>query len=113
MRGAGWVAVLILVMGCGQETGKVQGSSRPYCGDGHLDDGEACDAGPANRDDVADACRSRCVPASCGDGTRDTGEACDGGQGNSDELPDACRRDCSEARCGDGVVDTGEACDQG
>jgi cysteine-rich repeat protein len=86
----------------------------PFCGDGHVDPGEACDDG--NSDD-SDGCVN-CVLSSCGDGQRDEGEECD--DGNADDT-DACLSNCLTARCGDGVLrlniafgDAGyELCDDG
>src|SRR5688572_10343154 len=36
-----------------------------FCGDGFLDDGEACDNGAQNSDTTPDACRADCVLPSC------------------------------------------------
>jgi len=98
----------------------------PLCGDGVVNPGEACDAGDANADGVADVCRTDCTVAACGDGVRDTGEACD--DGNTADG-DGCSADCNRiahgftcdgnapdvcmATCGDGLVATGEECDDG
>jgi cysteine-rich repeat protein len=76
------------------------------CGNGVVDEGEACDDGNT---DVTDACAANCQAAQCGDGiTRqdltqiDEGfEACDDGN-NFDH--DACRSSCQPAVCGDGVT---------
>jgi hypothetical protein len=59
------------------------------CGDGVMDEGEACDDGEDNSDSAADACRKSCELASCGDGVLDMGELCDPGTG----MP--CNTDCS------------------
>ena len=73
------------------------------CGDGILcsenictsgpDSGvEECDAGSANSDSQADACRSNCALAFCGDGIRDAEEACDDGNTvGGDECPADCQ----------------------
>ncbi|MCP3979400.1 MAG: hypothetical protein GY716_08730 [bacterium] len=82
----------------------------PGCGDGTVDEGETCDAGPANSDVTPDACRTDCTQPRCGDGVTDTGESCD--DANADDTDD-CRNDCSPPSCGDGVTDPGEACDDG
>lgn len=84
-----------------------------YCGDGAVNGEETCDNGEANSDDLPDACRSTCVPATCGDNVVDTGELCDSGTANSDTLANACRTNCQAAACGDGVTDNGEQCDDG
>ncbi|HJL23364.1 MAG TPA: hypothetical protein RMH80_14120, partial [Polyangiaceae bacterium LLY-WYZ-15_(1-7)] len=84
-----------------------------YCGDGTIDEGEACDDGDANDDAAPDACRTDCTAPRCGDGVVDAAEQCDTGPARSDLLADACRSDCRLPRCGDAIVDTGEACDQG
>ena len=63
----------------------------PGCGDGVVDADEVCDAGPANSDTIADACRSTCFPASCGDAVVDAGEGCDDGAGlGGDGCSSAC-----------------------
>lgn len=115
----------------------------PSCGDGVVDEGEACDDGnsddgdgcrnnctvPACGDGVLDndeacddgnlvdddACRNTCVLPLCGDGVLDPLEECDEGSDNSDEPDAACRTNCRVPRCGDGVVDAsaGEVCDDG
>jgi cysteine-rich repeat protein len=77
------------------------------CGDGVVDDGEACDDG---NDDNSDACVEGCVAAACGDGFVGPGELCD--DGNLSDG-DGCTAACTLASCGDGVVDAGEACDDG
>ncbi len=51
----------------------------PVCGDGSLDPGEQCDAGPGNSDVLANACRTNCEAAHCGDAVIDVGEQCDDG----------------------------------
>jgi cysteine-rich repeat protein len=78
------------------------------CGDGVVQDGEACDDGGAVDED---ACRSDCAFNSCGDGARNPAEeACDDGNAVND---DACSNDCQTPRCGDQIVQDGEACDDG
>ena len=77
------------------------------CGDGVVDEGEACDDGNA---DNSDMCLDTCALASCGDGFVGPGEACDDGNQVDD---DACSNSCALASCGDGVVQEGEACDDG
>ena len=89
------------------------GESDPtaVCGDGVLDDGEACDDGPANGDYAK--CNESCTGPGprCGDGTVSGPEACD--DGNLDESDD-CTDQCVAATCGDGVVQpVAEACDDG
>jgi cysteine-rich repeat protein len=94
----------------------------PYCGDGTLDAGEACDDG--NNVD-GDGCSANCVietppPAPyCGDGNLDAGEDCDDGNTvDGDGCSSTC---CIELPpppppapcCGDGNVDAGEECDDG
>jgi cysteine-rich repeat protein len=83
------------------------GGPGPNCGDGIIDDGEACDDGnPDNTDTCLDTCQS----ASCGDGFVGPGEACDDG---NDVDGDECTNACASASCGDGVVQPGEDCDDG
>ncbi|MCY1056428.1 DUF4215 domain-containing protein [Nannocystis sp. SCPEA4] len=88
-------------------TGDVTGLTTevgPVCGDGEVQPGEQCDAGPLNGDWAA--CKTDCTLASCGDGLRGPTEECDGG--------DDCLADCTVARCGDGLVNRDdELCDDG
>ena len=85
------------------------GPPAPFCGDGNVDAGEACD--DANDDD-SDDCVAGCVSASCGDGFVHQGvEACDDANGSD---TDACVAGCIAASCGDTFVQAGvEACDDG
>jgi cysteine-rich repeat protein len=76
------------------------------CGNGAVDDGEACDDG--NKVDN-DACTKACANAACGDGIlrSDLGqgqlgfEACDD---DNLEDDDACTNACLIAACGDGIA---------
>jgi cysteine-rich repeat protein len=78
------------------------------CGDGVVDDGEACDDG---NDADDDDCLAACVAAACGDGVVRTGvEQCD--DGNLEEG-DGCSATCTIAVCGDGEVQPPETCDDG
>ncbi|HWV36919.1 MAG TPA: hypothetical protein VN033_00405 [Vulgatibacter sp.] len=61
------------------------------CGDGVVDEGEACDDGAANSDLLADACRTDCTLARCGDGVVDTQETCDPGD---EPDPGVCSASC-------------------
>ena len=83
----------------------------PRCGDGIVQDGEACDDGDANADDAG--CTSTCALAVCGDGLLWAGqEACDDGDANADDQ--ACTTACEHATCGDGLLWADvEACDDG
>ncbi|MCD6355777.1 MAG: hypothetical protein J7L66_00705, partial [Anaerolineaceae bacterium] len=73
-----------------------------YCGDGNLDDGEACDPGPnGNWDFCSDTCE---VEPGCGNGILESGETCEVGEGGD-------WGDCREGLCtycGDGNLDDGE-----
>lgn len=79
----------------------------PFCGDGHVDPNEECDA-PG---DLA-ACNDDCTLPRCGDGDINfaAGELCDDGNTQAD---DACvYPSCLPATCGDGIIHTGvEECD--
>ena len=81
------------------------------CGNGRVDEGEACDDG--NNED-GDLCRSDCLQdmTKCGNGQIDSGEACD--DGNTVDG-DTCRDDCGQSYllCGNGELDQGEFCDDG
>ena len=52
-----------------------------FCGDGEVQDPEACDEGADNNDRIADRCRTDCRLPICGDGVADSGEDCDDGNG--------------------------------
>ena len=95
--------------------------SKPVCGDGIVDEGEACDCGSdpervpdgcasANSDTRPNRCRTNCQLAGCGDGVVDANEACDDG---NLEPGDGCSIICEPERCGNGVLDAGEVCDDG
>ena len=120
----------------GDESGDVEAS----CGDGVVDAGEECDAGPQNDDsgactsacrvaacgdgllylgqeecddsnlDPGDGCSPQCAFEECGNAVVDPGEACDDG---NDDNSDGCPNDCLATVCGDGVMEGGEACDDG
>jgi cysteine-rich repeat protein len=77
------------------------------CGDGDLDDGEACDDG---NNQAGDGCRPDCTLEACGDGILDPQEECEDGNTVHD---DACGNDCIVNFCGDGEVENGEPCDDG
>lgn len=78
------------------------------CGDGVLDEGEACDDGVAG----SAACTLDCEVSTCGDGFVNftAGEACDDGSESAE-----CDDDCSVPVCGDGNANqvSGEICDTG
>jgi cysteine-rich repeat protein len=95
----------------------------PVCGDGQVNEGEACDDG---NDDDQDACTNTCETARCGDGivrqdldpTQAEGEECD----DADDIDsNQCTNQCQFAACGDGILredldprDEGfEECDDG
>ncbi|WKZ31394.1 MAG: hypothetical protein QY318_01305 [Candidatus Dojkabacteria bacterium] len=70
----------------------------PYCGDGTVDPGEACDPEAANTCEFG-ACNTNCTcpqepPPSCGDGVvdEDEGEECDMNAGSC--TYGACQSDC-------------------
>ena len=87
---------------------------RPFCGDGTVDSGEACDDGVMNGE--PEQCNFSCTGITqgiCGNGIIEGDEQCDDGVGNSNTTPDACRENCRLPTCGDGVADSSEACDDG
>lgn len=88
------------------DTEETTGAPEPFCGDGNVDPGEACDEGAANADDGT--CTTGCQLPVCGDGFVQAGEACDDGNMIDD---DACVAGCIVNVCGDGHVGPGEACD--
>ncbi len=63
------------------------------CGDGVVQEGEACDDGNA---DNSDDCTTNCVRPMCGNGNPEGAEECD--DGNTDNE-DACRNDCTLPEC--------------
>jgi cysteine-rich repeat protein len=79
------------------------------CGDGVVDEGEACDDG---NNINGDGCSASCtIEAYCSDGVLDIGESCDDGN-NIDG--DGCSSECGiEPFCGDGNLGPGEQCDDG
>lgn len=87
---AAWAVAFAVSTGCDAPPahGELVARDGPTCGDGIVDEGEACDLGFANRPDGA--CRDCRLPA-CGDGVRDEGEECDDAD---DDDTDACRTDC-------------------
>ncbi|RMG95329.1 MAG: DUF4215 domain-containing protein [Deltaproteobacteria bacterium] len=94
---------------CGDGLACVGGTCvAPTCGDGVVQEGEACDAGPANAD--TGVCKTDCTPQTCGDGFVGPGEGCDDG---NDVDDDGCTNDCKLPTCGDGVLQGAEACDDG
>jgi cysteine-rich repeat protein len=79
------------------------------CGDGEVDPGEDCDAGPENFG--GEGCTPECEVDVCGNGYVGAGEACDLGDGNGPNA--ACTPACAANVCGDGMVGPGEQCDDG
>ena len=92
----------------GAETTSVDDSGGAACGNGVVEEGEACD-------DMGESatCNADCTTAMCGDGQVNAaaGETCDGPDGPTAE----CDSDCTAASCGDGVINelAGELCDDG
>jgi len=78
-----------------------------FCGDGHVDPGEACDDGDQIQQNT---CSNTCTLNTplCGDGFVQQGEACDDGNFNN---TDGCTEQCKLPACGDGWVQAGEDCD--
>lgn len=85
------------------------GATEPMCGNGIVEEDEACDDGnEAGSDSCVDCARAR-----CGDGEVWIGEEeCDEGPENAASA--ACREDCRRNVCGDGAIYVGvEECDDG
>lgn len=74
-----------------------------------MDTGEECDDGPANSDEVPDACRTTCAEPLCGDGVVDVqqGENCDDGNLDPGDL---CGPTCQTEVCGNFSCDAPETC---
>ena len=71
----------------------------PFCGDGTLDPGEACDDG---HNIAGDGCSANCtVEPCCGDGVLDPGEQCDDG---NNENGDGCSAMCENEGGGEGCT---------
>ncbi len=83
--------------------------SRVICGNGILEEGEACDD---NNNFPNDGCSANCLSTEvCGNNVVDPGESCDDGNFDAgDGCDPICRR---EEGCGNGIVDIGEQCDDG
>lgn len=110
-RGLAALALVGLAAACGARSSLVAPEAErgdPFCGDGLVDPGEACD----DHNDVAtDACVPGCLFARCGDGiVRAFVEACDDGNLVSG---DGCTASCALPSCGNGIVEPGEVCDDG
>jgi fibro-slime domain-containing protein len=111
----------------------------PHCGDGVLDDDEACDDGNRNNDD---GCQGNCLLAApgfscnppgkpchelvvCGDNIVGSSEQCDDGNAMAgDGCSPTCKFEtgfkcegqpsaCSKTTCGDGMKEGAESCDDG
>jgi fibro-slime domain-containing protein len=85
----------------------------PYCGDGIVSNGEACDEGAANGSGYGHCAAGCAAGPRCGDGITQaaSGEQCDDGASNG-ATGDKCTATCT-LRCGNGTVDAGEECDDG
>jgi cysteine-rich repeat protein len=120
------VGFTALIAACGDDDvgGNQNANDNVRCGNGQLDDGEACDDGEANSDTLPDRCRRDCRLPSCGDGVVDPKihETCDCGEGsgllpdgcsgpNSDEPGTGCSTRCRVPVCGDGAVEGDETCE--
>ena len=82
----------------------------PYCGDGHLDAGEACDDG---NQIGTDACTNGCTVAACGDGIVRAGvEQCDDGNLAAGDCCSACSFEAATTVCrgATGICDLAENC---
>ena len=100
----------------------------PECGNGILDEGEECDNGAGNNNELRGpeaACRKDCTLVRCGDAIVDEGEECDDGSDNGktdcaygEKSCELCTTECKKqagivAYCGDGVKQDNEKCDDG
>lgn len=101
------ILLSLILVGCSARGEPDDGGAD--CGNGAVEEGEACDDG---NDEDDDDCPTSCQPARCGDGFVQAGvEPCD--DGNDDETDD-CTADCVSTSCGDGLVQEDlEQCDDG
>ncbi|MBO4351547.1 MAG: DUF4215 domain-containing protein [Proteobacteria bacterium] len=102
------------------------------CGNGEIDEDEACDDGNTEGGDGCAADCSEveagfscdfpgmeCIPEGCGNNVVDEGEECDAGTLSAPYGPGECTESCKTAHyCGDGLLDdidvaNGEECDDG
>ncbi len=87
------------------------------CGDGVVQENEACDEGNTKDGPYCSAdCKE--IVGSCGDGIKQSNEVCDKaepGEGGGEGIGAYCSDDCKEVTgsCGDGTVQENEACDDG
>jgi cysteine-rich repeat protein len=91
-------------------------TTTPYCGNGLLEAGEACDEGTENSDTTPNACRTDCSDPVCGDGVVDDayGEQCDDGNTiDGDGCSVLCQTEGTDPVCGNGVLEGTEECDDG
>ena len=86
-----------------------------YCGDGIVNNNEACDDGTEANDGHYGGCNEDCTLAAfCGDGIKNGEEACDDGTEGNVGTYNGCKADCTLAEyCGDGVKNGTEECDDG
>lgn len=107
------LAIAALVVGVGCNPTPVPDGAESFCGDGIVDQGEACDDGV--NDGSYGGCNASCGAraAYCGDGTVSDGETCD--DGVNDGSWGGCGYDCKTdgGTCGDGIVSGPELCDDG
>ena len=108
----------------------------PGCGNGVIDEGEACDEGDNKTGGCAPDCKTvtpgwicayegAACQKTCGNGVIDEGEACDEGKNKTGGCAPDCKtvtpgwicvnegEACDKETCGNGVIDEGEACDEG
>lgn len=95
-------------------TEKPPEQAKSQCGNGAVENGEACDDGNTQGGDGCSAdCQSEALPAACGNGAVENGEACDDG---NTQGGDGCSADCqmeNASACGNGILDANEICDDG
>ncbi|MBR4984270.1 MAG: DUF4215 domain-containing protein [Proteobacteria bacterium] len=100
-------ALCLCLASCGEEgTQKTPGGLEPVesCGNGVIDDGEACDDG---NDVSGDGCASGCVEVERGYACETPGEPC------KENKTDPEKPGPEPAACGNRVVESGESCDDG
>ncbi|NOS99564.1 MAG: DUF4215 domain-containing protein [Phycisphaerales bacterium] len=118
--GAMWMVTLDREVMCGATFAPAGGGGggggggpppAPFCGDGVVNNEEACDtAGPSA------TCDANCTAVACGDGTinEPAGEQCDdSNMADEDGCSSTCQTEFGPSTCGNEITEPPEQCDDG